>query len=229
MMHKTRTFLLAFLVLAIIYAVAYNTMPYFLANLPAQTWQLKRSDLIIVLGASANKDGTPGSMMRERVATGVKLFKDGIAPFILFTGAAAHTKFVEAELMADLAKSQGVPADCMILESNAHNTAQNAFFSYQLMKEKGLKSAVIVSSPAHLLRSNLFFSRYPISYCMYPAGDPPDMSLWERFCFDQREKKYVLSDLQSAKGVKLGLKPEQAALMTEITEETKKFRLLQQR
>lgn len=225
-MSKKACRLIAILVVlvAVICAVAYNSAPYVMANLPAETWQLKRSDVIVVLGASANKDGTPGSMMRERVLTGVQLFKDGFAPLIMFTGAAAHTKFVEAQVMADLAISEGVPEDKIILESQAHNTAQNAFFSYQVMKERGLKSAVIVTSPQHLLRSNLFFSRYPITYCMYPSGEPAESSIWDRLCFDHREKQYVMNDLNSPKGIMLGLKPAQAELMQEIAKETAALR-----
>lgn len=210
---------MVFIVLIALCVVGFNYLPYQLAQLPAETWVLKNSDVIIVLGASAKKDGTPGSIMRERVLTGVKLFKEGIAPFIMFTGAAAHTKFVEAEVMADLAKSQGVPSERIVMESQARNTAQNAFDSYQLMKQRGWSSAVIVTSPEHLLRSNLFFSRYPIKYCMYPSNDPPESSVWDRLCFDQREKMFVLNDLHSEKGVSLGLKPEQAKLMPEIVKQ----------
>ena len=224
---SAKTFLklaIAVLALATLYESGYNTLPYLMANLPTETWQLKHSDVIVVLGCSANKDGTPGSMMRARVLSAVKLFKEGWAPQIMFTGSAAHTQFVEANVMAGLAKSEGVPADKIILETKARNTAENAFFSYQLMKERGLNSAVIVTSPEHLLRSNVFFSRYPIDYCMSPSGEPEEMSLWERLSFDQREKKYVMNDLQSPKGITLGLKPEQAALMPEIAKETATYR-----
>ncbi len=212
------------LLIIALWVIAFNSLPLLLANLPAETWNLKHSDVIVVLGASANKDGTPGSFMRERVLAGVKLFKEGMAQYIMFTGAAAHTKFVEAEVMADLAKANGVPADRIVLEEQAHNTAQNAFFSYQQMKEHGWHSAIVVTSPEHLLRSNVFFSHYPINYCMYPSGEPPELSLWDRFNFDQREKQFVLNDLYSPKGNALGLKPEQAVQMREIAKETEALR-----
>ena len=213
---------LSLLIICVLWIAAFNSLPFLLANLPVETWNLKHADLIVVLGASANKDGTPGSFMRERVLAGVKLFKDGLAPYIMFTGAAAHTKFVEAEVMADFAKANGVPADRIVLEEQAKNTAQNAFFSYQQMKEHGWHS--VVTSPEHLLRSNVFFSHYPINYCMYPSGEPPELSLWERFNFDQREKQFVLNDLYSPKGNTLGLKPDQAALMPDIAKQTAALR-----
>ncbi len=196
-----------------------NLCPKPLLGLPESTWQLRKSDAIIVLGTPTKKDGKATPSLRERVRTGVDLYKRGMATKLIVTGAAAHNKFVEADVMAADAELMGVPADKIIREREAKNTYQNAFDSYLIMKAEGMKSAIVVSSPAHLLRANLIFSRYPIEYCVFGCDYPAEQNAWDRLIFDQREKYFVLADLILNKGILLGLKPEQAQQMPQIAKE----------
>src|ERR1700722_20082592 len=85
---------------------------------------LPQFDAIIVLGTPANPDGTPSPEQRERTLEGIREFKEGIAPHLIFTGAAAHNQFVEAHTMATLALAQGVPPDAILEEGQAQNTVQ---------------------------------------------------------------------------------------------------------
>ena len=161
--------------------------------------------------------------MRERVLAGVKLFKEGWGKYIILTGASAHNIYVEANVMAQEALRQGVPDNRLILEPLAQNTYQNAFNSVEIMNHYGWTSAIVVTSYAHARRSNLIFSHYPISYCLYACSDPAELSLFNRWLFDQREKYFVMTDLFSSKGVTLGLKPEQAIKMPEIARRTQEM------
>lgn len=212
-LSKVVIILVALFVLSV---ATFNALPYMLLHLPAETWQLKKSDVIIVLGAAANKNGTPSPPMRERVDAGARLFKEGYASYLIVTGASAHNKYVEADVMAARAIEDSVPDDRIIREPKAKNTRQNAYNSYQIMRTHGWQSAIVVSQPEHLLRSNSIFSHYPINYCMYPADDPPETSFWDRLCFDQREKYFVISDIVCNKGLTMGLTPEQAANMGDL-------------
>jgi uncharacterized SAM-binding protein YcdF (DUF218 family) len=193
---------------------ALNILPLVLVQLPDGSRSLKRSDVIIVLGTPADNSGNASPTMRQRVRAAVRLFKEGYGKQLILTGAAAHNKFVEAEVMAAEALSQGVPADRLVLEPLARNTYQNAFNSVDLMARRGWHSAVVVSSGAHLRRAGLIFSHYPVNYCLYASQDPAEQSIFDRLLFDQREKCFVLVDL--SKGAALGLTPEQAARMPEL-------------
>ncbi len=149
--------------------------------------------------------------------------KAGFAPRLIMTGAAAHNKFVEADVMADEAIAEGVFHLSIVKEPKALNTYQNAFNSYQIMKTYHWNSAIIVSSPEHLLRANYIFSHYPIRYYMSPCDEPAEVSWWKRLEFDQREKFFLLADIVLNKGITLGLKPEQAKDMFAIAREAEAF------
>ena len=94
-------------------------------------------DAIIVLGSPANPDGTPSHDQWERVGEGVREFRAGVAPRLIMTGGAAHNRYVEAHIMAQLAEAEGVPAAGVIEEGHAKDTIQNAYYSVQIMQAHG--------------------------------------------------------------------------------------------
>jgi uncharacterized SAM-binding protein YcdF (DUF218 family) len=115
-------------------------------------------DAIIVLGTPADSDGNPTPELLDRITEGVHEYERGIAPRLIVTGAAAHNRFVEAEVMARVAESQGVPAAVVFEEPRALDTIQNACYSARILQSHGWHSAEIVSSAAHLPRAALIFS-----------------------------------------------------------------------
>src|SRR5271170_5593795 len=149
-------------------------------SIPAANTNLTHFDTIIALGYPANSDGTPSPEQRERTLEGVREFKAGTAPRLIFTGAAAHNQFVEAHVMAALAEAQGVPPGAIIEEGQAQNTIQNIYYSHQIMDANGWTSAEVVSSPSHLPRTALILRHYSFQWSTHPAPWPPEYSFWQR-------------------------------------------------
>jgi uncharacterized SAM-binding protein YcdF (DUF218 family) len=149
-------------------------------TLPLSNTTAAHFDTIIVLGYPAKPDGTPRPEMRERVLEGVREYRAGVAPRIIVTGGAAHNQYVEAHVMAKLAEAQGVPADAVIEEGQAHDTIQNAYYSVQIMEAHGWHSAEVVSSPSHLRRASLIFAHFPIAWRMHAAPWPPEYGFFNR-------------------------------------------------
>src|SRR5580700_9821681 len=94
-------------------------------SIPISNTNLTHFDTIIVLGYPANPDGTPSPEQRERTLEGVREFKAGVAPYLIFTGGPAHNQYIEAHVMATLAIAQGIPPSAVIEEDHAQNTIQN--------------------------------------------------------------------------------------------------------
>jgi uncharacterized SAM-binding protein YcdF (DUF218 family) len=126
-------------------------------------------DAIIVLGTPADGDGNPTPEMLDRVTEGVREYQRGVAPRLVMTGAAAHNRFIEAEVMRRVAISQGVPPAAVLLEPQALDTIQNACYSERILETHGWRSAEVVSSPAHLARAAMIFSRLPAQWRMHAA------------------------------------------------------------
>ncbi|MFG3038113.1 YdcF family protein [Streptomyces sp. NPDC048330] len=82
------------------------------------------------------------------------LYRRGMFPLIVFTGATSRTTAArmprgEAEHYRDRALELGVPASAILVESNARNTGENIRFSRSLLADSGIKvsSILLVSKP----------------------------------------------------------------------------------
>lgn len=89
------------------------------------------------------------------------LYHQGMAPLIVFTGATSRTTEGrmprgEAEHYRDRALELGVPADAILLETEARNTGQNIQLSRAVLESAGVdvKSALLVSKPYEERRAN---------------------------------------------------------------------------
>ena len=136
---------------------------------PKSNSGLTRFDAIIVLGSPADSDGNPSPHQLARVTEAVHEYERGVAPRLILTGGAAANRFVEAEVMARTAHADGIPDSAIFIEPNAKDTIQNACFSTRIMTEHGWRSAEVVSSPSHLPRAGLIFSRLPIEWRTHAA------------------------------------------------------------
>jgi uncharacterized SAM-binding protein YcdF (DUF218 family) len=186
MLRKLPTIVVAFLVIAIVDAV------FVYRSIPSSNTACTHFDTIIVLGTPAELDGTPSPEQRERTLEGIREYKAGVAPTLIFTGGPAHNQYVEAHVMATLALAQGVPSSAILEEGRAQNTIQNIFYSQRIMTEHNWTSAEVVSSPSHLPRTALILEHYAFSWRTHPAPWPSEYSFWERTAHYAVESEYCL-------------------------------------
>jgi uncharacterized SAM-binding protein YcdF (DUF218 family) len=118
-----------------------------------ETDHSRRSDCAIVLGAAAY-GSKPSPVFAERINHAVALYQSGTVKFLLFTGGSViEADQSESAVARSHAIAAGVPADAIFIESQSRTTAQNLAQAKGVMKEHGLKTAVIVSDPLHLKRA----------------------------------------------------------------------------
>ncbi len=131
-------------------------------------------DAIIVLGTPADSDGNPTPELQDRITEAVREYEHGVAPHLIVSGAAAHNRFVEAEVMARVAQAQGVPASVIYQDARAMDTIQNACYSSQIMQEHHWNSVEVISSAPHLPRAAMIFANLPgpkLQWRMHAAPD----------------------------------------------------------
>jgi len=135
---------------------------------------LAKADAIVALSGD---DG-------PRTATAVDLWKRGYAPTIIFAGSALDpTSISSAEIMKREAVAAGVPAAAILVEPSSDTTQENAVRVVELMRAKGLRTAILVTSPYHQRRAAILFARAAapagIALRNYPARDPKwDPNTW---------------------------------------------------
>jgi uncharacterized SAM-binding protein YcdF (DUF218 family) len=136
----------------LVWAVAARTLA------PRSNSSRQSFDAILVLGTPADSDGNPTPELLDRITEGVREYERGVAPRIVVTGAAAHNRFVEADVMARVAEAQGVPISVLFEEPRALDTIQNACYSAHILESHGWHSVEVVSSASHLPRAAMIFA-----------------------------------------------------------------------
>jgi uncharacterized SAM-binding protein YcdF (DUF218 family) len=111
-----------------------------------------------------------------RTETAVDLWKRKLAPIIIFAGASEDPSSVASgQLMKREAMVLGVPDAAILVDPSSNTTQENARGVANLMKTRGLTSAILVTSPYHQRRaSNLFdqaFGPANLTFENYPARD----------------------------------------------------------
>ena len=112
---------------------------------------LQKSDAIVAIS---------GGDTDARTEEALKLYKDGWAPKIIFSGAALDpTSPSNAKVMAASAETKGVPKDAIILEEAAANTQENASDVAKIVQQNKFKQIILVTSPYHQRRASIVFRR----------------------------------------------------------------------
>ncbi|MFH1791611.1 MAG: ElyC/SanA/YdcF family protein [Candidatus Omnitrophota bacterium] len=119
----------------------------------------RKSDAIVALGAGVGESGKAGEGYQERVDTAVKLYREGMAPVIVYSSGYKYI-MEEAEVMRALSVFMGVDANAILVDESPANTYEMIRDIADLAEKKDWKSVIIVSSPYHLLRLKLLSEKY---------------------------------------------------------------------
>ena len=112
----------------------------------------RSADAIVVMGA-AQYDGRPSPLFAARLDHAIDLFRAGIATRLIVTGGKQEgDRTTEAASARAYAVSHGVPDDAILAEDLSRTTLQSIRGVASLMRDEGLKTAVFVSDPSHMLR-----------------------------------------------------------------------------
>jgi len=171
--RETRTYALQIVLgLAALYLVVFHTNALWWAAAPLRVEaRLAPTDAIVVFGGGVGESGKAGGGTEERVQHAVEAYKSGLARHLIFSTGYLYS-FPEAESMRSLAMQQGVPADAIVLEQHATDTHQNVVFTRDILRERGWRSMLLVSSPYHMRRALLAWRKAAPDVRVIPTPPP---------------------------------------------------------
>lgn len=146
------------------------------------------SDAIIILGYPAKSSHKPGPILRSRLDKGIELYKQGLAKKVVLTGAAVRNANIEAEVMAEYCKRNGIDEDALILEKKAYNTYENALYTRKIMKAQKLRTGIVVTSDFHIPRARYIFRHFAKDLQFEPAPYPVNTFPLSKYYFLFRER-----------------------------------------
>jgi uncharacterized SAM-binding protein YcdF (DUF218 family) len=109
--------------------------------------QKKPYDVIIVPGYP-HDSGKVNMVVSQRIKWAYYLYKNGYTKNIIFSGAAVHSPYVEAEAMKLIAIKAGIDSNHIFTETKAQHTTENLYYSFVLANQLGFKSIAFATEPA---------------------------------------------------------------------------------
>ncbi len=109
----------------------------------------EKADCILILGAGV-KDGKPKPMLRDRLLTGIELYKSGAAEKIIMSGDHGRADYDEVNVMRAFALEQGVKAEDIFLDHAGFSTYDSVYRAKNIF---GAENIITVSQKYHLYRA----------------------------------------------------------------------------
>ena len=140
-------------------ATAFTPFPNLLAGQLMIPSKIEAAEAIVVLGGGIEDSRTLSRASLRRTIHGIRLYRQGLAPVMIFSGGSAGQEAAEGALMASLAAELGVPSDAIWVEAGSNDTWTEAFEVARLAQPKGVRKILLVTSPLHMKRASATFER----------------------------------------------------------------------
>lgn len=133
------------------------------------------SDAIIIVLGGTIRDGRPCLSLQLRLDEAWRRWQEAPGRTLVLTGGAVpDDTLTEADYMARDLVARGVPADHLLLESQARNTAQNIRYSMELLEQSGMSGTLcVLTSDYHLYRAITEGRACGIELVPIPCPTPP--------------------------------------------------------
>lgn len=120
-------------------------------------------DALVVLGGATDAPVPPWfpepnlGAAADRIVFAAKLWHAGKAPHVLYSGGSGPYSEPESSTGQKLMGLMGVPASAIEQEARSSTTRENAAFSAPLLRARGVRRALLVTSAWHLPRALVDF------------------------------------------------------------------------
>lgn len=111
--------------------------------------ELENTDCVLILGAGV-RDGNPTPMLRDRLITGISLYKSGAAPKIIMSGDHGREDYDEVNVMKSYAVENGVPDSDVFMDHAGFSTYDSVYRAKAVFEAD---SIIIVTQKYHLYRA----------------------------------------------------------------------------
>ena len=111
--------------------------------------ELSDIDCAVILGAGV-RDGKPTPMLRDRLLTGIELYKSGAAKKLIMSGDHGSEEYDEVNIMKSFAVENGIPDSDIFMDHAGFSTYETAYRAKEIFEADHI---IIVSQEYHLYRA----------------------------------------------------------------------------
>ncbi len=111
--------------------------------------KLSDIDCAVILGAGV-RDGKPTPMLRDRLLTGIELYKSGGAKKLIMSGDHGSEEYDEVNIMKSFAVENGLPDSDIFMDHAGFSTYDTVYRAKEIFEADNI---IIVSQEYHLYRA----------------------------------------------------------------------------
>ena len=111
--------------------------------------ELSDIDCAVILGAGV-RDAKPTPMLRDRLLTGIELYKSGAAKKLIMSGDHGSEEYDEVNIMKSFAVENGVPDSDIFMDHAGFSTYETVYRAKEIFEADNI---IIVSQKYHLYRA----------------------------------------------------------------------------
>lgn len=111
--------------------------------------KLSDIDCAVILGAGV-RDGKPTPMLRDRLLTGIELYKNGGAKKLIMSGDHGSEEYDEVNIMKSFAVENGIPDSDIFMDHAGFSTYDTVYRAKEIFEADNI---IIVSQEYHLYRA----------------------------------------------------------------------------
>lgn len=147
----------------------FTTLPNALARAFGVGAHLESAHAIVVLGAGVYPDGTLSPNGLARAVRGIVLYRKGLAPLLVFSGA-GRDGVTEAGAYRRLARDLDVPSEAILTDASGRTTREESQSLTALLQKSKVRRILLVTGPSHLPRAARLFERRGFEVLTVPAA-----------------------------------------------------------
>jgi uncharacterized SAM-binding protein YcdF (DUF218 family) len=126
---------------------------------------------IVVLGAGYIDPGTLREESLRRLARGIELFKQDLAPLIVMLGSTP-----EVAIRARFARAVGIPQDAIVNIAPTATTQEESIQTSDLLRQRTVHRILLVTESLHMRRAKLVFERSGFEVLPAVSLDSPGLT-----------------------------------------------------
>ncbi len=144
---------------------------------PIALAEVEKADAIVALSGFLGPSVAPGYLPNvgeagERLEAGIVLWQQKKAEWLVFTGGRlpwAKQEEVEGERSKRMAVARGISADQILVTRAVGNTVAESLAVADLMRERGWKKIILVTSAWHMPRAARHFHKAGVEFIPFPV------------------------------------------------------------
>lgn len=115
---------------------------------------------LVLLGHALGKDGSPSTILIERLHQALNTFSYPSTSHIIVSGRGYTPGWSESKVMKTWLIDQGIPPELIIEEDHSMDTVENVIFSTEILIKNNCRRVLVITSPSHELRAVTLFKAH---------------------------------------------------------------------